>query len=151
MVETYHGRVFQRSIRVRKVVNWHCHTVLRGPFSDPCLLLVLGRAWIRSVSGCLPLKLVCWQLRYSKKEQLSKGPDHQTLVVMSLWHVNRSKGRWHLEYACAKTSCRVLHATLPKIRGSEKTFVALHKSMKFAKVFSLESFPVVVGMWLFTT
>ena len=75
--------MIQLSIWVREVVNWCCHAVLRGLFSDPCFL-VSGCAWIRSVSGCLPLKLVRWQLWYSKKEQLSKGLDHPTLVVISL-------------------------------------------------------------------
>ena len=46
-------------------------------------------------------------------EKVERGPSHFGSDEL----VDRSKARWHLEYACTKNCCHVLRATPQKIWG----------------------------------
>ena len=161
-MEHLHSRDVHTVLSFGEVVNWHCHTVLRGSFpvcafSSEVKLSFVPRLDV-GVQGSSPsglstlfyLLLAATILEEGttvERGPSSFGSDEFVWKYLSkdmLNGVDQSKERWHLEYACAccvlrTTPLHVCHA--PK-KFAEKTFVALHQSSKFTKVFSLESFPL---------
>ena len=129
---------------VREVVNWRCHTILHGPFSDPCLLL-RSEAFICSalgcqVSRCLPPSGLSNLFQASVAMSLSKSTWARTCWTGSIDRRRDDTLSTHAPAACyIPHPFHVCHA--PK-KFAEKTFVALHKSAKFIS-FLPQKFPTI--------
>ena len=167
--EHLHGRDIRTVLSfsnwlVREVVNWCCHTVVRGLFSNQHLLLG-SEAFIGSALGCrcpgvsphsglsnlfhlLLATAILEEGTTIERRPSGFGSDEFVWKYLSkdmLNGVDRSKERWHLEYACV---CHVLHTTPlpcvphpPKICG--ENFCGTVQIRKICESFLPQKFPAI--------